>query len=103
TGAQCNSVLRAGRCLHRFIETYWRGDLPLQLSVIEHVIIGQRLLKHRQFEFIESLEERQITERVRRIRVAHELNLWKAFTDAPDNIDIPTRLDLDLDALISGG
>ena len=57
-GAQANRMLRIGRCLHRFIETDWRRDLLLQLSMIEHVIIGQRLLQHHQFEFIESFEER---------------------------------------------
>ncbi len=70
--------------------------------MIQHVVIGQRLFEHRQVEFIQLLKQWEVAQRVGRIRIAHQLNVWKACAHLPDNIKIPSRLNLDLDPLITG-
>src|SRR5260370_891841 len=88
---------------HRLIKADWCLDLPLQSGVIEHIVIGKWLLDHHQFEFIKSFEERDVRERVRGICVPHQTNLRKALAYLADDINIPTGLDLNLDALIAIG
>src|SRR5215471_1998253 len=102
TSAQSNCMSCVGRRLDRFVKTNRSLNLLLQLSMIEHVVVSQGLLEHHQLEFIERLKKRQVGQPVSRIRVAHQLNLWKAFAHPADNIEVPIRLDLDFDSLVTG-
>src|SRR3954452_2776668 len=43
-----------------------------------------------------------VCESVSRVRVSHELDLRKAFPDLADDLNVPARLDLHLDPLVSG-
>src|SRR5258706_14436530 len=63
--------------MDRFIEANRRPDLFLKLGVIDDVFIVQRLLEHHDVVAVHFLEELNIGEGVRRIRVTHETNSRK--------------------------
>src|SRR6185369_12554924 len=70
--------------------------------MIKHIVISERLLQHHQIELIERLEQWHVAQRISRIRIAHQTDFRKALAHAPDNVEIPTRLNLDLNSLVAG-
>src|SRR5688572_31097307 len=74
----------------------------LKLDVIDDVVPGQRLLNHQQLELVQPFEEVDVSQRVCGIRVAHQEDGWKLPPHLSHDVQVPTRLDLDLDTLIPG-
>src|SRR5438132_7982495 len=62
----------------------------------------ERLLQHHQVKTIELLQEREVVERVRGIGIHHQLDSWKFLSQSCDGLQIFSRPDLDLDALVAG-
>ena len=77
-------------------------ELRLQLGVIDDVVVAQRLLDHHQVELVEPLQVLGVRQRVRGVRVRHQLDRGKPLAHPPHHVHIPARLDLHLDALVAG-
>jgi hypothetical protein len=73
------------------------------LNVVDDIVPRQRLLDHQQLELVQPLEEVNISQRVSGIGVTHQDNRRETVSHFPHNIQVPARLDLDLDTLIAGG
>ena len=65
------------------------------------LVVPERLLDHEQVELIELAQVLDLVERVGGVRVATEGDIGPARADPFQNIQIPARFDLDLDAAIS--
>lgn len=59
------------------------------------------LLEHHQVETIEFSKQRNVSERERRVGIAHQSYIRKLLSDALNNLHVPTRFNFDLDALIT--
>src|SRR6185369_12243663 len=57
---------------------------------------------HHEIKTIELLKQGDVGKFVSRIRVAHQTDVRKVFAHALDDVQVPTRFDLDLDALVTG-
>src|SRR4029077_19022765 len=90
SGAKRDRVFRILARMNRLIQTNRRRDLLLQLSMIEDIVMSQRLLDHHQVKLIQLLEERDVGERVGRVRVSHQFNVWKLVAYLRDDFQIPT-------------
>ena len=62
-------------------------------GVVDDVIMCQRLLDQKQFEFVESLERVQIVQGIRGIRIDLQWELGISLTHPADDLDIPARRD----------
>ena len=71
--------------------------------MVHHIVVVERLLNEQQLEGIEPGEHRGIFERVGGVGIDLQWNLPERLAHALDGVEIPSRLDLDLDALIAGG
>ena len=86
----------------RLVEADRRLYLSLQLCVVEHIVVGQGLFEHHQIKLVHAFEQIDVGKSVRRIGVAHQPDIAKFFTHLPDDVVVPTRTDLDLDASVTG-
>ena len=75
----------------------------LQRRVVHHIVVVERLLDHHQVEGVEPREMRGVVERVGGVGVDHQRDVAERRAHALDGVDVPARLDLDLDALVAGG
>ena len=69
--------------------------------MVHHIVVVERLLDHHEVEAIERGEVRRIPERVGGIGVDHQRDRAEPRAEPFDGLDVPARLDLDLDALIA--
>ena len=74
----------------------------LQHRVIHHIVVIERLLDQQQVERIEPREQRRVVERVGGVGVDLQRDVAERRAHALDGVEVPARLDLDLDALIAG-
>jgi hypothetical protein len=70
--------------------------------VIADVIVVERLFDHHQAVGIELRQVAGITKLVRGVRIHHQRNRAEARAHGVNRIEVPPRLDLDLDALVAG-
>ena len=61
----------------------------------------ERLFQHHQIELVQLLKQRHVGKFVSRIGITHQTYFGKLFAHAFDNLEVPTRFDLDFDALIT--
>ena len=92
-----------GGGMHRFVEADRCPDPPLQRCVVPHVVVVQWLLDHHQIEAVEFGEERFVLKGVGAVRVHHERHVGVALPNPPHHLEVPSRLDLDLDPPIAPG
>ena len=69
--------------------------------MVNHVVVTERLLQHHEAKLVESAEMVRVSQGIGRIRVRHKPDLREPLSDGSDNVHVPARLDLDLDALVS--
>ena len=98
-----NRVAGNATRVDRFVQADRRLQGSLQLGMIAHVVVVERLLDHHQGVCVELREMVGVVESVCRIGIDHQRNIAEAGADHVDRCEIPARLDLDLDALIAGG
>src|ERR1700731_1839201 len=98
--------LDAGACLlfrvNALIQADRRVQLFLQLDVTVDIVPAERLLDHHQVEAFELLEQRPIIRSVGGVGVDHQLDARKILAQAAHQLEVLSRLDFYLDALISG-
>ncbi len=102
-GVEPDGLFSVVRGANGFVQADGRGQLRLQLRVIDDVVMRERLLNHHEIEIVEAAQVICIGERVSGVRVGHERRAREALADFIDHPDVPAWLDLDFDALISGG
>jgi len=80
-----------------------RAD-TIEEGVLAQVVLGQRLLQQEEVELVELPQQLRVGEGVCRvgIRLEHHLRTELA-ADRPDRLDVPARLDLDLDPRVALG
>src|SRR5882724_4413031 len=100
--AQCDSRLRLLRRMDALIQANRRLQSLLQLDMTVQIIPAQRLLDHHQVISVQLLEQRPIRSAIRRIRVHHQLDGREILPEPLYLLHIFARLDLDLDALVTG-
>ena len=71
--------------------------------MVANIVVLERLLDHHEIEWIERAEMLRIAQLVRSVRVHHQRDRPEPLPNQPDGLDIPPRLDLDLDAAIALG
>ena len=71
--------------------------------MIDDVVVRQRLFDHHEVEAVELLETAGVGQGVGGIGVGHQLDGGKSLANLGDDVHIPARLDLHLDALVAGG
>ena len=111
SGLDVDDPARAGRDrvarnadrVDRLVEADGRADPPLQLDVVAHVVVIERLLDHHQVVTIELGQMIGIGQRVRGVGVDHQRDVAELAAHHFDGHEIPAGLDLDLDALIARG
>ncbi len=101
-GPQADRLFGVTRRTNAFIQADGRLQLRLQSGVVDDVIVGERLFDHHQVEFVQPPQVVRVRQRVRRVGIGHELDGGKPLPDLADYFDVPTRLDLDLNALVAG-
>ena len=69
--------------------------------MVDEVVVREWLLDHRRLCRVDPLEQRDVLERVRGIRVDHEGKVGKVFARGFGDLHLEARLDLQLDALVS--
>ena len=79
-----------------------RLQFPLQLGVVDDVVVGQRLLDHHEIKIVEPLEMIGVLQRVGRIGIRHQLDGREPLAHLADHVDVPPGLDFHLDALVTG-
>jgi hypothetical protein len=77
-------------------------QLFLQASMKIKVVMPERLLDHQQVESVKLFQVLELIERVGGIGVAAEHYLRPARANFLKNLDVPSRLALDLDAAVAG-
>src|SRR5207244_9929354 len=85
----------------RLVEADRSCDLTLKGRVVDEVVVRERLLDHRRLCWVDPLEQRDVPERVRGIRVDHEGKVGKVLARGFGDLHLEARLDLQLDALVS--
>ena len=101
-GMQPNGLLGVVGRADRFVQANRGFEQGLQLGVVDDVVVRQRLLDHHQVEFVQLSEVLGVGQGIRRIRVGHQPDGGKPLADAPHHVHVPTRFNLDLDALVAG-
>ena len=72
--AQRDHVLGAVDARDRLVEADWRPEMRLQRRMAYEVVATERLLDHDQIERVELGEMVSVGERVRGVRVGHEMH-----------------------------
>src|SRR5579884_341994 len=84
-----------------FVQTDRGIDLLLQLGMIEDVVPTQRLFQHHEPKGIELTQVAGVGDGVGRVGVGHERHVGMRFPNHSDDLDVPTRHDLDLDSPVT--
>ena len=101
--AGCDGRLAEPYGLDGLIQTDRRLQTLLQHGVIGNIVVVERLLDHHQSESIQPREVIGVGQRVRGVGIHHQRNRSEPVPHGPHRVDVPTRLDLDLDSPVSGG
>src|SRR5262249_21222458 len=99
--AQTNGLLGMVRGADAFIEADRGFQLRLKRGVVDDLVMRKRLFDHHQIEVVELFELSDVGERVGGVRIGHQLDRGETLPDPAYDINVPSRLDLHLDALIS--
>ena len=103
SAAQRDHVLRLLEAGDRFIETDRRLQPALQFRMPHDIVVRERLLDHHEPEPIERDEAVHVVERVRIVRVGHQMRAGpECVAHGADPLDVTTRLDLDLHFAVAG-
>ncbi len=97
--SSAKSALRA--VANRFVETNCGLDRLLQARMQIDFIVPKRLLDHEQLEGVELAQVLNLVQRVSGIRVHTKQNIGPARANLFQNIQVPSRLDLDLDSPVA--
>src|SRR3989454_40814 len=87
-----DALVQADRCLQFF----------LQLDVAVDVVPTERLLDHHQVVGFELFQQRPVLLAISRVGIHHQPDARKLLAQPVDGLDVPARLDFDLDALVAG-
>src|SRR5690349_4648162 len=100
-GAEFNGLSGVLSAVDGFIQADRRLQLALELHVVHHVVPTERLLNHHQTEAVQQFEMLDVGESIRRVRVSHQLDVWKLTANQIQDLDVPAGPDLHLNALVS--
>src|ERR671923_2736372 len=92
---------RVGGRTYRLVEAQIGSDQRLQLRVLDHVVVMQRLLDHEEVAFVEVSEHSGVVERVRGICVDGKQDVGEGVANRANPLDVEARLDLQLDPPIA--
>src|SRR5438270_4690621 len=70
--------------------------------MVVNIVVPKRLLDHQQIELVEFAQVLDLIQRIGGIRIATQDDVRPARANLFENIDIPSRLHLDLDASVTG-
>src|SRR5690554_5562029 len=101
--AQRDGIRRCPCRGDRLVEADRSGDDPGELGMPTNVLLVKRLLNEKQVERVKAPKQTGIGERVCRVGVDLEQDVAELFAYCSDRLDVPSRLDLELDALIALG
>ena len=87
--------------VQRFVEADGRTNRRLERGVIADVVVVERLLDHHEIVGVELRQVGPVAELVGGVRIDHQRNRTEAGAHDVDGLDVPARLDLDLDATIT--
>ena len=73
----------------------------LELGVVKNVIVGQRLLNQQQVELVQQGQMVSVFEMVDAVGVDLQLEVRPSLAHGACRLDVPARLDLELDARIA--
>src|ERR1700687_1848420 len=102
-GAGFDGERSAARTDDRLVQANRSAQLFLQARVVVDVVVPERLLDHQQIEWIELSQVLDLIEGISGIRVATQSDVSPARADAFEHVQVPARLDFDLDAAVAGG
>src|SRR5207302_11080203 len=102
-GGQLDCSLSVAGVVNGLIQADAGLDLLLKLRVKVKIIMPERLLNHEQIEAVELFQVVDLVQRVSGVGVTAQQNVRPAITDFAENLHVPARLALDLDAAIAGG
>ena len=86
----------------RLVQAYGRRDALGKQSMTAQVVFGQRLLDEEQPEGVHGRKQVSVVARVGLVGVRLERHLRPCLAHGTDGIDVPARLDLELDAPVAG-
>ena len=92
---------RGARADDRLVEANGGAQFFLQASVVENVVVPERLLDHQQIELIEGPQVFYLVERVGGVGVAAQCDVGPARADFLQHVYIPARFDLHFDAAVA--
>ena len=98
-----NRVARDAHRVDRLVQADRRLDARLQHRVVHYIVVVERLLDQQQVERIEARQQGRVLKRVGGVGVDLQGDVAELRADALDRRDVPSGLDLDLDALVTGG
>src|SRR5882762_4666688 len=101
-GAQLDGGARLLFCMNTLVQADRRVQLFLQLEVAVEIVPPERLFDHHQVEAFELLEDRPIIQCVGRVGVNHQLDARKILAQSSNRLQVLSRLNFYLDALVSG-
>ena len=96
--AEADRGPRVVRGADRLVEADRGVDPALQRGVVEEVVVAERLFDHQQLEGVERLEQREVGQAVRRVRVDGDGNSRERPAYLRHRHDVPSRFDLQLHA-----
>src|SRR5438093_1330433 len=96
-------VARRVHGLDRLVQADSRTQPPLERRVIRDVVVVEWLLDHHQIERIEPGKVIAVVDRVCRVCIDHQRYRPELMPNRRDGVDVPSRLDFDLDSPVAGG
>src|SRR5256885_812235 len=84
----------------RLVQADRGAYLLRELGVVDDVVVRERLFDHYRGSRVDALEQLDVVERVRRVRVEHEREVGERLARRLCDLDLETRLDLELHALV---
>src|SRR5262249_13947649 len=67
----------------------------------DDVVVAERLFDHHEVKLVQPLEVVGVGKCICGVGICHQLDRWKSLAHATNDVDVPARLDLHLDALIA--
>ena len=99
--ARSSAAFDASRRRQRLVEAQRCLHLRRERGVVDEVVPVQRLLDVVQAELVDLLEHVDVVERVRRVGIDGQLDVGELGAHRRQQVDIPARLDLQLDPLVA--
>jgi hypothetical protein len=99
--SQIERLFRATNAGDTLVETDGCLNGGLQLSVIDQVVVFERLLDHQQGKLVQLSKMLAIRQRVSAVRVDGQQNVRVTAPHFSHDFDVPARFDLELDSLIT--